>query len=323
MTSFRASFRKSKVSSVFSLAALCLIAVIFPRTAASHRSQDSQPAPASPDDQSIFQNPIPADQLAFLKQFAGAPAKNLVRDKHFRKLMRTAVPDCIFHYGWDISLPDALEKVLNGSHEPVQLRDSRYLMVSGHNGPYLSGRGFMWFDLQDGIAIGGFFFHPTNGEPTPTVTVFSSQVKEKALVMSQLPPAFSQDLSKWSQDSKIAPVTTRYFITANKEKILLEHDEDYCAPADRTPAHPANVCQQRNADAADIDLNAAYYLEQTNHATNATAWMIVGAEQVAWIQVRDSTCSLGPAALPCHIRLTRERTHIIIRRYPIPHSPHS
>ena len=262
--------------------------------------------------------------MAFLSKFSGAPAKNLLRDKQFRKLLHSAIPDCIFHYGWDISLPGALEKVLDGSTVPVQILDSRYLIVSGHSGPYLSGKGLVWIDLQEGIVLGGFYFHPTNGEPTPTVTVFSNQVKEKALLMSQLPPAFSEDLRQWSQDSKIPPVTTRYFITANKEKILLEHDEDYCAPTDSTLAHPAEVCQQMAADAADIDLNAAYYLEQTNHATNATAWMIVGAEQVAWYQVRDNTCGFGSAALGCHIRLTREHTHIIVRRpHPVPRPPRS
>jgi len=222
----------------------------------------------------------------------------------------------MFHYGWDMPLADALEKVLTGSPLPVQIRDGRYVMVSGRSGPYLSGRGFMWIDRQDGIALGGFYFHPTNGEPTPTVTIFSKQVKERFLRMSQLPTAFAQDLSQWSTDSRVPSVTTRYFITGSNEKILLEHDEDYCAFVDNTAAPPKDGCEQMNADAADIDLNAAYYLEQTNHATNATAWMIVGQDQLAWTQVRFDTCRVGPDPLPCHIRLTRERTHVIINGKP-------
>ncbi len=39
-----------------------------------------------------------------------------------------------------------------------------------------------------------------------------------------------------------------------------------------------------NADAADIDLKAAYYLDQTNYATKGTAWMIASPEQISWIQ---------------------------------------
>jgi hypothetical protein len=284
----------------------------------------SSPQPAGSNaglnyDKAIFQKPIPADQLAFLNQFDGAPAKDLVRDKQFRKLTHSVIPDCIFHYGRDMPLTDALDMVLNGSTLPVQIREGRYLMVSGRSGPYLAGRGFIWIDLRDGIALGGFYFHPTNGEPTPTVNIFSRQVKEDALKMSQLPPAFAEDVNQWSVQLRVPPVTTRYFISGANKKILLEHDEDYCAPAAGV-APPG--CQQMNAAAADIDLDAADYLEQTNHATNATAWMITGPDQVAWLQIRENTCRVGPDPLGCRIRLTRERTHLILRRRPVPRPVH-
>ena len=288
------------------------------------QAQEATPAaeaPGSNYDKSIFQKPIPGDQLTFLSQFSGAESGDLVRNKQYRKLMHNMIPDCIFHYGWDMSLPDALEKVLTGSPLPVQIREGRYLMVSGRSGPYLAGRGFMWIDLQDGIGLGGFYFHPTNGEPTPTVTIFSKQLKEKLLEMSQLPPAFAADLREWSREAGIPPVTTRYFISGQKEKILLEHDEDYCALAGGTAGPVEDGCEQMNASAADIDLNAAYYLEQTHHATNGTAWMIVGQDQIAWIAMRDNTCRLGPDPVLCHIRMTRERTHGIIRPHPAPHPP--
>jgi hypothetical protein len=194
-------------------------------------------------------------------------------------------------------------------------------MLSGRRGPYLGGRGFLWIDLQDGIGLGGFYFHPTHGEPTPTVNVFSRQVKdEDSLKLSQLPPAFAEDIIAWSADSRVPPVTTRYFITGSNKKVLLEHDEDYCAPAAWPTAPPQNVCQQMNADAADIDLTAASYLEQVNYATNATAWMITGDDQVAWIQVREITCRVSPDPLRCRIRMTRERTHLIIKRRPALHT---
>jgi uncharacterized protein YecT (DUF1311 family) len=279
------------------------------------------PAQVSTYDPAIFQKRIPGDQLAFLKNFDGAPSGDAARDKQFRKLMHSVIPDCIFHYGTDMPLSDAVEMVLKGSPVPVRIRDGRYLLVSGRSGPYLGGRGFIWIDFDDGIALGGFYFHPTNGEPTPTVNIFSKQVTEGSLKMSQLPPAFAEDLRLWSAESRVSPVTTRYFITGANRKILLEHDEDYCIPIAGT-APPQNVCNQMNADAADIDLNAAYYLEQVNYATNATAWMIVGEDQVAWIQVRDSTCRVGPDPLGCRIRLTRERTHLIVSRHPPLHSPH-
>jgi hypothetical protein len=67
------------------------------------------------------------------------------------------------------------------------------------------------------------------------------------------------------------------------------------------------------ADAADIDETAAYYLNQVDCATNATAWMI-GGDQVARVQVRDNSC-LGVAdPLGCRIRVTRVHIHMIIYR---------
>lgn len=272
----------------------------------------------SPLPPAMFQNPIPRDQLAFLSQFDGAPSNDLVNNKQFRKLLRGVLPGCVFHYGWDMPLADAIDKVIKGSPIPVRIRDGRYVMVAGRMGPWLGGRGFVWMDMQEGIALGGVYFHPTNGEPTPALNIFSKQVKEDTLAMSQLPGAFAEDLWQWSAQSRVPPVVTRYFITGDKRKILLEHDEDYCAPpAGAIPPGasppPPNVCQQMNADAADKDLIAAYYLEQTNHATNATAWMI-DPDATAWIQVRNSTCAGGPNPMGCRIVMTRERVRLILRR---------
>jgi uncharacterized protein YecT (DUF1311 family) len=275
--------------------------------------------PASKYDKMIFQNPIPPDQLTAIKQFAGSKSSDLIHNKQFRKLLNGVIPDCMFHYGWDMPLFDAIDLVIKGSPQLVQLRDGRYLTVSGQSGPYLSGRGFLWIDLQDGIFLGTFYFHPTNGEPTPSLNVFSRQVKERSLALSQLPPAFAQELNDWSRVSKVPTVTTRYFITGSNKKILLEHDEDYCAVLDATTSPPDNGCTRMNADAADIDVNAAYYLNQTHHATNATAWMITDQDQLAWFQLRDGTCRLSLDPLECRTHMARERTHLIIGPPPPPH----
>ncbi len=271
-------------------------------------------------DKAIFQKPMPSNDLSFLSKFAGAESKAVIRDKQYHKLLQNVVPDCIFHYGHDMSLMEAIDTVLKGSPLPFQVRDGRYAIISGHSGPYLAGRGFIWIDLQEGIGIGGFYFRPTNGEPAPTVTIFSKQVKERTLALSQMPPAFVEDLNMWSKESYITPITPRYFITGFNEKILLEHDEDFCASADGSAPPPQEVCERMNAEATDIDLTAAEYLDQTNHTTNATAWMIDDPAQVAWIQVRDQTCSAGPNPLRCHVAMTREHIHVIVRRHPEP--PH-
>lgn len=281
--------------------------------------------PGPPFDKALFLNPVPAPSLAFLTQFNGAPSGDLYRDRQFRHILDANIPNCMFHYGSDMPLTDALDKVLPGSSIPVEIRDNRYVLVSGSRGPYLGGRGFIWIDMQDGIVLGGFFFHPTNGEPTPTLAVFSRQVKTKdrSIAISQLPPAFMDDLIQWSTRSGVGPLTTRYFLTGSNMRILLEHTEDYCAPGPDPNAPPPapDECTQMNADAAEIDVNAAYYLEQVNYATNATAWMIEGDDQVAWIAIRNRTC-VGPNALPCRIRMTRERTRVIVTRNPIRHIPH-
>jgi len=135
---------------------------------------DDKPQAGEPDyNKIIFQNALAGDQLAPLKRFEGATAGDLLHDKQFHKLIRNVIPDCMFHYGHDMPLLEAMETVLERSSQPVEIRDGRYLIVSGRSGPYLQGRGMMWIDLQDGVALGAFFFHPTNGEPTPAVNVFS------------------------------------------------------------------------------------------------------------------------------------------------------
>ena len=292
------------------------------------REPAEPPAPAQPKedagplsnyDPALFQKRIPKEQLAFLSQFAGKPSNELYRDKQFHKLMKDFVPDCTYHYGVDKSMDDALNEVIEGSGEPVQIREGRYVMLSGHQGPYLSGKAFLWIDMQEGIGLGAFYFHPTNGEPTPVVNVFSRQVtKEMLLEMSEMPPEFAEDLDAWEHADRVPELTSRYFITGSNKKILLEHDEDYCMP---TSGPGYNDCDQLNADASDKDMDAASYLEQTHHVTNATAWMITDPDQTIWIGVRDRTCGGVLDPLGCHVRMTRERTHIILHAPPPPH-PH-
>ncbi len=316
MASLLSSVGRRKLAGFLGVPALIL--------AASRILPGDPQAPQIPQakyDPAIFQKPMPSDQVAFLTRLAGAAAGDEVRDKQFRKLMRSVVPDCMFHYGRDMPLADAVEMVLKNSPTPIQIRDGRYVTVSGQSGPYLTGRGFLWIDMQEGIGLGGFYFHPTNGEPTPTVAIFSRHVKEETLQMTELPPPFIEDLNLWTRRSGIPPITTRYFITGSNKRILLEHDEDYCASGNAPVAPVGWDCQQMNANAADIDETAAYYLDQVHYATNATAWMI-GPDQVAWLQVRENTCRGVPDALGCRIRVTREHTLVIIHKHPVPHPPH-
>src|SRR6185312_950385 len=244
--------------------------------------------PGANYDPALFQKPMPTAELAFLTQFAGKTSNELYRDKQFRKLMKEFVPDCLYHYGSDMFLGNALDEVIKGSTEPVQVREGRYVMLSGHMDQHLYGQAFLWIDTQEGIGIGAFSFRPSNGEPTPVLNVFSRQVKKEALLeYSQLPAAFVEDLGVWERAEKVPVLTARYFITGSNNKILLEHDEDFCAPAGGIQLRH---CDEAFAAAADKDMEAASYLEQTHHVTNATARMIEDPTQVAWISVRDRTC---------------------------------
>jgi uncharacterized protein YecT (DUF1311 family) len=285
-------------------------------TPAATQSAEPPLPPGSNYDPSLFQAPLPPADLAYLQQFAGTPAKDLLRDKQFKKLMKLFIPGCNFHYGKDMSISDALSMAFDGSRIPVELRDNRYLLVAGQNGPYLQGRGFLWIDLQTGIALGGFYFAPTNGEPTPALNLFSRQIKENTLGLSQLPPAFVEDFVQWMTSARVGPVVTRYFITGNNKKILLEHDEDFCVSANGTVAPRNGICEQLNAQAGDLDVTAADYLEQVHHATDATAGMIMSSSQVAWLGVRDRTCGGVLDPLACRINISHQRTHALTGRAP-------
>ncbi len=287
---------------------LALVAIL--PVAVVSRTQEPAPAPQTAPQPTLIQSPIPGGQLAFLSGYAGRTTKELMKEKQFRALKKEIVPRTEYHYGRDMPLSDALDDVLDGSPLPVNVRDGRYVTVMGMQGPYLRGRGFLWFDLQEGIALGGFYFTPTNGEPTPTLTVFSRQLKLTALALSELPRAFVDDLSQWAAVARIPAITPRYFIPDNGKKYVLEHDEDYCWHPAGTPAPPEGECMQANLDAANADMDAAYFMKETHNAANATAWML-DPEQVAWIAMRASTC-VGPNALGCRVRMTRERTRIIL-----------
>jgi hypothetical protein len=227
-------------------------------------------APAAHRQGALFQKAIPTDQLGFLNDYAGRPANDILHEQKLRELVAAVVPYAPFHLGLDMPLPHALESMLQASQVPVEIRDGRYVMVTGIRGQGGRGRGFIWVDTQQGIALGGIFFYPSNGEPTPTLTLFSSQVNQSSLGFSQLPPAFVQDLTRWAVAEGVPPVTTRYFINASSQKTVLAHDEDFCkmTVAD-TPTDP-NSCSKMNADAARVDTEASHFLDRVNYASNAT-----------------------------------------------------
>jgi uncharacterized protein YecT (DUF1311 family) len=312
MRSFPVSFRPGALVSTLAVTAQILIVglVLLSSAVAQDASgaPDAQPGPPPPPVE--FVNTIPPNQLAFLKEYEGKSTSELRKDKRFHKLMSEITPRTEYHYGWDMPLSEAVDQTLDGPPLPVDVREGRYVMVAANTGSFKGGKGFAWFDLQTGIGIGGVYFHPTNGEPTPTLAIYSRQMKATDLGISQLPAAFAQDLAQWSLVTGMRPVTVRYFIPDNGRKYVLLHDEDYCAHPEIAPAQPDGGCDQLNADAADADMDAAYFMQETGNLANATAWML-GPDQVAWIGVRTRTCG---GVLGCQIRMTRARTRVLIGR---------
>jgi hypothetical protein len=275
---------------------------------------DAPPPPPGPPPAAVLENLFPPDQLSFLAGYDGKTLKELRKDKRFKALRKDAIPRTEYHYGTDKSLEYANDELLDSDGLPISLRDGRYVTVGTRGGSYLAGKTMMWFDLKTGMAFGVIYFHPTNGEPAPTLTVFSKQLTDTSLSMSQLPQEFVADLNQWELETRVPAISPRYFIPINGKKYALIHDEDYCYHPEGEPA--PDHCDQMNADAADDDMNAAYFMQETHNAANATAWMLE-PDQIAWLGVRDRTCGLNGYA--CRIAITRTRTSVLIG-HPLPPS---
>ena len=276
------------------------------------QQQDAPPPPPGPPPPAVLQNLIPPGELGFLHDYANDTSNDILKDKRFKNLLKQAIPHTEYHYGRDKSLQDASEELLATNAIPITVRDDRFVTISTRGGSYLAGKTLMWFDLQTGIALGSIYFHPTNGEPSPTLTVFSRQLTDTDLTMSQLPEDFVIDLDNWERGTGIPAISPQYFIPANGKKYVLMHDEDYCFHDQDEPAPEG--CEQANADAADDDMNAAYFMQETHNAANATAWMLE-PDQIEWLAVRDRTCGVNGFA--CRVAITRRRTAVLIG-HPVP-----
>ena len=231
------------------------------RPGATTTIADASPPPPGPPPPAILQNLLPPSELSFLNDYTGKTPKAILKDKRFRALLKESFPNTEYHYGRDKSLLDASEELLDTDPIPITVREGRYATIGTRGGTYLAGKTMMWFDMQSGMAMGAIYFHPSNGEPAPTLTIFSKQLTDTDLSMSQIPQEFVSDLYAWLMQTRIPIVSPRYFIPANGRKYVLVHDEDYCFHSENEPM--PDGCEQANADAADDDMNAAYFMNPT------------------------------------------------------------
>ena len=266
MRSFTKSSCSFTLASALLFTAQLLVTLVLLSTSAAAQQAASRPTPPP----AVFQNLIPIEKLAFLADYAGRDISELKADTRFIELMNHVTPDTVFHYcGSDMPLIHASELALSGARLPIGVREGRYVMAASPSNPCKSARGFVWFDMKEGIVLGGVYFHPVNGEPTPTLTVFTRQLKQKSLSMCQLPEAFEQDVNRWALAANGPVVTARYFIPDDGKKYVLVHDENYCAPSENALQWGPPACKAIQSDAASIDSKAEEFIKASHHAANA------------------------------------------------------
>ncbi len=233
---------------------------------------------------SFVRTPEPVFERAELKEisllepvqrFDGMTAQEMMRHISVHSMIAATMPYVPFHYGVDYPLPQLMMRMFANSQLPARVRAGRYVVIEqtarvpalNTRLPYLnnSGRSMLWVDVESGLGVGAFFFRPTNGEPTPTLTIFSKQVSGTDVAMRELPVEFVEELKRWEAASGVPAVTVRYFVNSAGRKTVLAHDEDFCA---RLEAREG--CRKMNADAVDVDAAARSFLGQAHYASNAT-----------------------------------------------------
>lgn len=256
---------------------------------------------------------LPPDRFEWLAKLKpGDSSRDAVLSEKFQDLVASVTPAAIYHFHIDMPLATAFSVVIRGPAEPIAMRDGRYIMMSACQVPACSSaRALLWIDTSARLAIGALEFTPSNGEPTPTQTLFSNQILDVITEPSQLPDAFIADLREWSKASKLRAPMARYFINGRGFKTAVPHDDDNCAGGNRS-ALPLSLCAGMNVAAADQDVQAAFYL-LVNGYTNGPVRTELQADQDKWRRDRQTACGMGVTldALACQLKYTRDRVHAL------------
>lgn len=266
---------------------------------------------------------LSADLFEWLTKLkAGDSSRDATLSGDFQRLLASVTPDAIYHFHVDMPLATAFTTVIRGPAQPITVRDGRYMMISACLVPTCSGaRALLWIDTNARLAIGALEFNPANGEPAPTETLFSNQILDVIAESSQLPEAFIGDLRPWSKASRFRAPMARYFINGRGFKTAVPHDDDNCAGGDRSSL-PLSLCAAMNVEAADQDVQAAFYLLVNSYA-NGPARMQLQVDQNKWRQDRRMVCGMGLTldALACQLKYTRDRAHALTDLYVKPMRP--
>jgi uncharacterized protein YecT (DUF1311 family) len=295
---------------------------------ASATGRESQtPASVSPCPPPLRCTPLAPDRLAWLKGLkAGEPTRDATLAGGFAELLADVVPDATYHLGQDMPFANAVTMVLRGASQPIIIRADRYVMLAACQSPTCSSaRAFLWVDTQQGLAIGGLEFNPSNGEPTPSQTLFAKQLLDPITRLDRLPPAFVEDLGQWSKGARLRTPMARYFVNGQGLKTVVPHDEDNCQGGDRSSL-TLTLCGSMNLDAAEKDMQAAYYVLLSSFAEGTTMRGALKADQDKWIQDRQTSCGTASdsVTLACRLKSTRDRVQSLIAVYikPFGKTPH-
>jgi hypothetical protein len=104
---------------------------------AAQQAPPAEPEPLAP---ATFEDPIPADHLAFLNDYAGRMESDVLKDKRFRKALNLVTPHTAYFFGHDMELSEARDSVLDADPLPVSICGERYAMVSTRGGGFRGGR---------------------------------------------------------------------------------------------------------------------------------------------------------------------------------------
>jgi uncharacterized protein YecT (DUF1311 family) len=221
----------------------------------------------------------------------------------------------LFHFHFDMPVFQALQGILGGAGRPVAGHDERYVLLSAcDDASCRAAVSFVWVDLQQGLAFSGIAFGPTNGEPTPTLTIFSAQVGDQITKLDQLPTAFRQDLDRWTTEAGLPAVIARYFVNGIGDKSVLPHEEDDCGTPSGLAPH-ASPCKLVTLKVAEQDLAAVIYLLNRHFAEGTSSRLLIQASQIKWLESRENACAPLelPEALACRVTQTRARVRMLNR----------
>lgn len=113
MSFFARSLGKCRpVSTPFLVVLLMAAGPLFQLNASAQDAGDAPLPPPGPPPPAAFGKPIPADQLAFLNDYAGRMEGDLRKDKRFHKLLNQMTPRTGYFYGGEKTLGDVSDGVL-------------------------------------------------------------------------------------------------------------------------------------------------------------------------------------------------------------------